>query len=250
MDITLAIRRYNPETDTEPYVEDYSLQAEPTDRVLDALIEIWRNHDGTLTFRKSCAHGVCGSDAMRINGVERLACKTLIKDVVENGETTIRIEPLEHLPVQRDLMVDQTPFFDNFRSVDPFFHPADQAPKGGEFIQSQAEREAFDDATKCINCQACFSACPVLDKNPAFLGPAAIVQAARFVFDSRDRGLEPRLEALDRPNGVWPCENHFQCTKVCPRGIKVTKLINLTKREIKRYREARGEQTARPKEQE
>ncbi|MGM0674527.1 MAG: succinate dehydrogenase/fumarate reductase iron-sulfur subunit [Spirochaetota bacterium] len=248
MDITLSIQRYNPETDSGPYVKDYSVSAEATDRVLDALMEVWRNYDGTLTFRKSCAHGVCGSDAMRINGVERLACKTLIKDVVEDGENTIRIEPLKHLAVQRDLMVDQTPFLQNFRSVKPFMHPAEAEPQGGEFLQSQKEREIFDDATKCINCQACFSACPVLDKNPDFIGPAAIVQAARFVFDSRDKGLEPRLDALDQPNGVWPCENHFQCTKVCPRGIKVTKLINFTKREIKKYREARGEQTAEPKE--
>jgi succinate dehydrogenase / fumarate reductase iron-sulfur subunit len=145
-------------------------------------------------------------------------------------------------------MVDQTPFLENFRSVKPFMHPAEAEPTAGEFFQSQEDREVFDDATKCINCQACFSACPVLDKNPEFLGPAAIVNAARFVFDSRDKGLQPRLEILDEPNGVWPCENHFQCTKVCPRGIKVTKLINLTKREIKRYRDARGEQTAEPKE--
>lgn len=248
MDITLAIERYNPETDAKPYVKEYKVSAKPTDRVLDALMEVWRNYDGTLTFRKSCAHGVCGSDAMRINGTERLACKTLIKDVVTDSETTIEIQPLKHLTVQRDLMVDQTPFLENFRSVKPFMHPAEAEPRAAEFFQSQEDREVFDDATKCINCQACFSACPVLDKNPEFLGPAAIVQAARFVFDSRDKGLEPRLAALDTPNGVWPCENHFQCTRVCPRGIKVTKLINLTKREIKKYRESRGEETAEPKE--
>jgi succinate dehydrogenase / fumarate reductase iron-sulfur subunit len=248
MDITLAVERYNPETDAKPYMQEYSVSAEPTDRVLDALISVWRNHDGTLTFRKSCAHGVCGSDAMRINGTERLACKTLIKDVVTESETTIEIKPLAHLTVQRDLMVDQTPFFDNFRRVKPFMHPAEEPPEAAEFFQSQKDRDTFDDATKCINCQACFSACPVLDKNPQFIGPAAIVNAARFVFDSRDKGLEPRLAALDEPNGVWPCENHFQCTRVCPRGIKVTKLINLTKREINKYREARGEQTAEPKE--
>jgi succinate dehydrogenase / fumarate reductase iron-sulfur subunit len=248
MEITLAVERYNPETDAKPYVQEYTVSAEPTDRVLDALVDVSRNEDGTLVFRKSCAHGVCGSDAMRINGTERLACKTLIKDVVADGETTIHIQPLAHLTVQRDLMVDQTPFLQNFRSVKPFMHPAEAPPAAGEFIQSQEEREAFDDATKCINCQACFSACPVLDKNPNFIGPAAIVNAARFVFDSRDAGLEPRLDILDTPNGVWPCENHFQCTKVCPRGIKVTKLINLTKREIKKYRDARGQQTAEPKE--
>ena len=124
MNVTLEIQRYNPEVDAKPYMQEYKVTAEPTDRVLDALIEIWRNQDGSLVFRKSCAHGVCGSDAMRINGVEKLACKTLIKDVVSDGHTTITIEPLKHLDVQRDLMVDQEPFFQNFRSVKPYLMPA------------------------------------------------------------------------------------------------------------------------------
>lgn len=240
MRVTLAIQRYNPKTDDEPYVQNYDVEVEGTDRVLDALVEIKRNIDGTLGFRRSCAHGVCGSDAMRINGKDGLACKTLIQDVVDDDGGTITIEPMRHLPVERDLMVDQSVFFRKFRSVKPFFVAKEEVDEK-EYPQSQKERAAFDDPTKCILCGACYSACPVLDKNPDFLGPAAIVQASRFVFDSRDAGLEPRLDALDTPNGVWPCENHFECTKACPRDIKVTKLINLTKREIKRYREAKGE---------
>ena len=208
-------------------------------------MDISRYQDGTLVFRKSCAHGVCGSDAMRINGKERLACKTLVQDVADADGDTVRIEPLRYLPVQRDLMVDQSVFFTKFRSVKPFL-VAESEIEEKEYLQSQAERAVFDEATKCINCSACYSACPVLQKNPDFLGPAAIVQAARFVFDSRDKGLEARLGVLDDPNGVWPCENHFECTRVCPREIKITKLINLTKREIKKYRAARGEQTAEP----
>jgi len=248
MDISLDIQRYNPETDKEPYFQQYTVSVDATDRVLDALMDIAQNQDGSLVFRKSCAHGVCGSDAMRINGKEKLACKTLIQDVTNGDGSSITIEPLRHLPVQRDLMVDQTTFFDKFRQTKPFFHPKEE-PGEKEFIQSPEDRKIFDDATKCINCGACYSACPILDKNPNFLGPAAIVQAARFVFDNRDQGLDPRLDALDDPNGVWPCENHFECTRVCPRDIKVTKLINLTKREIKRYRDARGEQTAEPQEE-
>ncbi len=247
MNITLEIQRYNPETDGEPRYQTFDVTVDPTDRVLDALMEISRNQDGTLVFRKSCAHGVCGSDAMRINGKERLACKTLVQDVAEADGATVRIEPLRHLPVQRDLMVDQSEFFARFRAVKPFFIAGSEVDEK-EYRQSPEERALFDDATKCINCSACYSACPVLEKNPKFLGPAAIVQAARFVFDSRDKGLEARLGILDTPNGVWPCENHFECTRVCPREIKITKLINLTKREIKKYREARGEQTAEPKE--
>jgi succinate dehydrogenase / fumarate reductase iron-sulfur subunit len=190
---------------------------------------------------------VCGSDAVRINVKERLACKTLFQDVVEGGGETVRIEPLRHLTVQRDLMVDQSVFFEKFRKVKPFLiADQDEAPDGKEYFQSQEDRELFDDATKCINCGSCYSACPVLDKNPDFIGPAAIVQAARFINDSRDKGLEARLDVLDTPDGVWPCENHFECTRACPRGIKVTKLINLTKRQIKKYREERGEKTAEP----
>ena len=245
MKVTLAVQRYNPETDAGPHEQRFAVEVEPTDRVLDALMQVYQNQDGTLGFRKSCAHGVCGSDAMRINDDERLACKTLVQDVAERDGEVITLAPLRHLPVQRDLMVDQGVFFEKFRTAKPFLI-ADHEPAEREFTQSPEERELFDDATKCINCSACYSACPVLDDNPDFMGPAAIVAAARFVFDSRDKGLEARLDVLDTPNGVWPCENHFECTRVCPRDIKVTKLINLTKREIKRYREARGESTAEP----
>jgi succinate dehydrogenase / fumarate reductase iron-sulfur subunit len=193
--------------------------------------------DGTLALRRSCAHGVCGSDAMVINGQERLACKTLLRDVAEEGGT-ITVEPLRHLPVLRDLMVDQQAFFARYRRVKPFFIN-DAAVKEKERLQSPEERAVFDDPTKCILCAACYSACPVLDdKNPRFLGPAAIVQAARFLFDSRDRGLHERLPALDTPDGVWACENHFRCTQVCPREIKVTKNINLTKRKVTQFKES------------
>lgn len=244
MNVTLAIQRYNPETDSEPKVVNYEVEVQPTDRVLDALMDITQNQDGTLGYRRSCAHGVCGSDAMRINGKERLACKALFKDLEIEDGATLSIEPLRHLDVQKDLMVDQSTFFEKFRSVKPYFTPATAEPERGEFIQSPEDRALFDEATKCINCAACYSACPILDKNPNFVGPQAIVNAARFIYDSRDAGLDARIDALDTKDGVWPCESHFECTRVCPRDIKITKLINLTKREIKKYREARGEKTA------
>ncbi|TVQ29224.1 MAG: succinate dehydrogenase iron-sulfur subunit [Spirochaetaceae bacterium] len=243
MKVNLEIQRFNPETDTAPHFKTYEVVVDPTDRVLDALMDIKRNTDGSLAFRRSCAHGVCGSDAMVINGTEALACKTLIQDVTTEEGATIRIEPARHMKVQRDLMVEQEGFFQNFRSVKPFFIPDDSKQKPEkEYAQSIEERAQFDDPTKCILCGACYSACPVLDKNPNFIGPAAIVQASRFVFDSRDSGLGARLEILDQPDGVWACENHFECTRVCPREIKVTKMINFTKRAIKQYRDERGEQ--------
>lgn len=245
MKITLEIQRFNPKKDKEPYFEKFDVEVEKTFRILDALVFIYRNMDGSLGFRKSCAHGICGSDAMRINGREKLACKTLVQDVAEADGDIVRIEPLRHLEIQKDLMVDQTPFLDKSKIVKSYFMPR-EAVREKEYFQSPDERKEFDAATKCINCAACYSACPILDKNKNFLGPAALVHAARFVFDSRESGLENRIDVLDRIDGVWSCENHFECTRVCPRDIPVTKLINLTKRKIKKYRKERGETSLDP----
>jgi succinate dehydrogenase / fumarate reductase iron-sulfur subunit len=236
MEITLRVQRYNPEKDRVPYFRDYRVEARPQDRLLDILMYVRTYIDGTLAFRKSCAHGICGSDAMVINGTERLACRTLVRDAVNEGNI-VRIEPLKALPLQRDLMVDLDRFFENYRIVKPYLININ-LPGWKERLQSPADREKFDDATKCILCASCFSACPVENEiNPRFIGPAAIVQAARFIFDSRDMGLADRMEVLDDPDGVRACRNMFLCTKVCPRGIKVTKNINLTKNRIGRFKE-------------
>ncbi len=232
MKITLEIQRFNPEADDKPRFQTFELEAEPEDRLLSVLMRIkWEQEPG-LGLRKSCAHGVCGSDAVVVNGRERLACKTLIKDLIGEGRGAIRVEPLRTLPVQRDLMVDQTRFFDNYIRVKPFFINPEPPPEQ-ERRQSPEERKRIDDGTNCILCGACYSACPVVQgTNPEFLGPAAVVQASRFLDDSRDLGFVERLPLLDYADGIWPCENHFECTRVCPRSIKVTKLINQTKRRI------------------
>jgi succinate dehydrogenase / fumarate reductase iron-sulfur subunit len=245
MKIHLKIQRYHPERDAAPYIQDYDVEIDPNARLLDALMQIKRFQDGSLGFRKSCAHGVCGSDAMRINGKDALACKTLVKEAVAGAVAeaagkagaTITIEPLTHLPVQRDLIVDQEKFFEKYRSIKPFLIN-DEPVAAGERRQSQAERLQYDDTTNCILCAACYSACPILDGevNDDFLGPAAIAQAYRFLADTRDRGFEARLPVLDGANGVWPCENHFKCTQTCPRGILITKRINQTKRMIEKGR--------------
>ncbi len=241
MRIVLEIRRFNPETNGDPFYHRYEVETDPTDRVLDALMHVKRFQDGTLAFRRSCAHGVCGSDAMQINGTERLACKTLVRDVAEKDGDVVKIEPLRGFRVERDLIVDQTSFFDKYQSVKPFLIN-EEAVQEKERLQSPKERKAFDDATNCILCCACFSACPQMKSNPAFLGPAIIAQASRFLDDSRDKGFEERLPVLDAPDGVWSCVNHFECTRVCPREIKVTKLINQTKKKIEKYKEGRGEE--------
>ncbi len=247
MKLTIRIERFNPQTDAGPSLREYEVSAAPTDRVLDVLVGIKRQQDGTLGVRFSCAHGVCGSDAMRINGKERLACKTLIQDIAKDDGEVIEIRPLENVTVERDLIIDQTDLMRRYRSVDPFLKVRDgleTAPGSelseGEYLQSPQEHALIEEATKCILCGACNSACPVLKTNPDFIGPAAIVQAARFINDSRDAGLESRLDVLDSPNGVWSCDNHFECTRACPREIKITKLINQTKRQIKKYREAQA----------
>src|SRR3990172_1662238 len=182
MKITLKIQRFNKEKDEKPYFQEFELEAEPTDRLLDALMSVVTNLDGSLGLRKSCAHGICGSDAMVINGIERLACKTLIKDVADDNNSAITVEPLRCMPVQKDLMVDQGRFFETYRAVKPFLINEERAD-GKERIQTPEERSRFDDATKCILCAACYSSCPVIqEKNPAFIGPAAVVNAARFLF--------------------------------------------------------------------
>jgi succinate dehydrogenase / fumarate reductase iron-sulfur subunit len=236
MKINLKIQRFDPGTDPEPYFRTYEVDVEPTDRLLDAMMQVKRFQDGSLAFRKSCAHGVCGSDAMRINGKDRLACKTLVRDVVAQDGDTVVVEPLRYFPVLRDLIVDQQAFFKRYRSVKPYLIN-DEPVEKGERRQSPEERKVFDDPTNCILCASCFSACPIPGENPEFLGPAAIVNAYRFLSDSRDRGLEDRLTVLDAPEGVWSCQNHFKCTEACPRSIKITKRINQSKRMIKKHKE-------------
>lgn len=218
MQVKLKIFRYNPETDKKPHYETYKVEAEPTDRVLD-LLEYVKNYiDGTISYRRSCAHGVCGSDAMRINGVNCLACKVLVKDL---GTTNIRIEPLLGMGVHKDLIVDMEPFFEHYRSILPYLIN-DEPPPKRERLQSPEERERFDDTTKCILCAACTTSCPSYWANEEYVGPAAIVNAHRFIFDSRDRAAAQRLEILNDQFGVYRCHTIFNCTLACPREIEVT----------------------------
>jgi succinate dehydrogenase / fumarate reductase iron-sulfur subunit len=228
MQVNVKILRFNPEQDTKPHYEVYTVEQEPGDRVLDALNTIKWHVDGTLTYRRSCAHGVCGSDAMRINGRNRLACKLLIKEVGEN----IVVEPILGFDVIKDLVVDMEPFFDSYRSIKPYLINHDQVPEGRERFQSAEERERFDDTTKCILCACCTSACPIFWSNDSYVGPATIVNAHRFIYDSRDQGAGERLNVLNENNGVWRCRTIFNCTDACPRGIKVTKAIGDVKRTL------------------
>ena len=227
MEVTVRIKRFDPEKDKEPWWKEYKVEVEEVDRVLDALHYIKWYQDGSLTFRRSCGHGICGSDAMRINGVNRLACKVLIRDVAP----VVTVEPLLGLPVVKDLVVDMEPFFAHYRSVMPWLIN-DEPPPPRERIQSPEERALFDDTTKCILCAACTTSCPSFWMRGEYVGPAAIVQAHRFIFDSRDRGAVQRLEILNEPDGVWRCRTIFNCTNACPREIQVTKAIAEVKKAL------------------
>jgi succinate dehydrogenase / fumarate reductase iron-sulfur subunit len=231
--VALKVQRYDPSTDQAPTWADYEAEVEDNGRVLDALHYVKWYLDGTLALRRSCGHGVCGSDAMLINGHNRLACQVLCRTL----EQPITVEPLRGLAVEKDLIVDMEPFFAGYRSVLPWLIHDDEAdvdaPVGGrERRQSPAERERYDDTTKCILCAACSTSCPIYWADQSYVGPAAIVNAHRFVFDSRDTAAAERLDLLSARRGAFRCRTTFNCTDACPRGIKVTQAIQEIKRAI------------------
>ncbi len=227
MKVRVKIRRFNPEKDEKPWWGEYEIEAEATDRVVDILHSIKDYVDGSLAFRRSCGHGICGSDAVRINGSNMLACKVLVQDL----GTDITVEPLLSLPVIKDLIVDMEPFFEKYRSVLPFLVNNDPTP-AHERLQSVEDRALFDDTTKCILCAACTTSCPSFWANEAYVGPASIVQAHRFIFDSRDQATQERLEILNEREGVWRCRTVFNCVEACPRDIDVTRAIGEVKKAI------------------
>jgi succinate dehydrogenase / fumarate reductase iron-sulfur subunit len=231
MDVTLRIRRFNPEADAEPHWEEYTVSAEPSDRVLDLLHQVKWYQDGTLTFRRSCAHGVCGSDAMLINGRNRLACEYLVKD----AGTRIDVEPIRGLPLVKDLLVDMDPFFDQYKSVMPWLVNDEPVEDGRERRQSPEDRERYEDTSRCILCAACTTSCPVFWSDSSYVGPAAIVNAHRFLTDSRDHAHEERLEIMADANGVWRCRTVLNCVEACPRDIKITRAIMEVVGEIQKH---------------
>jgi succinate dehydrogenase / fumarate reductase iron-sulfur subunit len=221
MQVEIGILRYDPERDAGPHWESYRVDSEPADRVLDLLHKVKYEQDGTLTFRRSCAHGVCGSDAMLINGRNRLACKIRVEQL---GKKRITVAPLPALPVVKDLVVDMEGFFQLYRTVEPYFVTRTPEPER-ERLQSPEQRARYDDTTKCILCAACTSSCPSFWAEGSYVGPAAIVNAHRFIFDSRDEAADERLEILADRDGVWRCRGIFNCVDACPRGINVTRAI-------------------------
>ncbi len=227
MKVKLRIKRFEEGKDKIPYWSDFEVEAEPTDRLLDLLHSVKWYQDGTLAFRRSCGHGVCGSDAMLINGRNRLACKVLVKDLGQE----ITIEPLRGFAVKRDLIVDMEGFFAKYRSIQPYLK-TESAEPASERIQSQKERERYDDTTKCILCAACTTSCPSFWTNEDYIGPAAIVLAHRWIFDSRDDATQSRIQDLAGRDGVFGCRTIFNCTDACPRDISVARAIGEVKKAI------------------
>ncbi len=218
-----SISRYNPDQDVKPYLQHYAIDILPSDRMLlDVLLRI-KAQDNSLSMRKSCREGVCGSDAMNINGKNGLACVTCVKDLKE----PVVLRPLPGFPIIRDLIVDMTQFFKQYNSVKPWLIN-DEAPPDKERLQSPAQRDKLNGAYECILCACCSSQCPSFWWNPdKFVGPAGLIQAYRFIFDSRDTATEERLEDLDGAYRLFRCRTIMNCSEVCPKGLEPSHAIEM-----------------------
>ena len=230
MKCTFIIYRFDPAVDKDARYQEYTIKAESTDKILDCLNKIRWEQDATLTYRYSCAHGICGSDAVMINGRIELACQKLVRDF--KTANNFVIEPLPLFRVIRDLIVDLDPFFKNHRHVRPYLINDEGAPEK-ERHQSVDNQTSFEPALRCILCASCTAACPITRANAKYLGPAALLRAFRYIADSRDTATESRLAQIDNADGIWGCRTMWWCTEVCPKDIPVTKCLGQVKRMIK-----------------
>ena len=221
----LSIYRYDPDRDSAPRMQDYDVALEPSDRMLlDALLRL-KEQDDSVSFRRSCREGVCGSDAMNINGKNGLACITRVADLPDH----VTLRPLPGLPVIRDLIVDMTQFFKQYESVKPYLQN-DTAPPERERLQSPQEREQLNGLYECILCACCSTACPSFWWNPdKFVGPAGLLQAYRFIADTRDLATAERLDNLEDPYRLFRCHSIMNCVDACPKGLNPTRAIGKIK---------------------
>ncbi len=223
---TFRILRYDPAKHAKPTYQEFTLPCDPMERILTALNRIKWEQDGSLSYRRSCGHAICGSCGMTIQGASRLACRTLVKDIAGD---VITVEPLKGFAVVKDLVVDMEHFYRNLRAILPYF--INESPKPvKEQRQSPREQEEIDDPAKCILCACCTSSCPSYWKNESYLGPAALVKAWRFVADTRDEAADRRLEAVNGGNGVWRCHTIFNCLEACPKEIDIPAALSKLKR--------------------
>ena len=240
MKVKFSIYRYNPDVDAKPYMQDYDVELEPSDKkLLDALMRL-KSVDDTLSFRRSCREGVCGSDAMNINGKNGLACITKLQDL----EEPVVLRPMPGLPVIRDLVVDMTQFFEHYNSVQPYLVNNDPPPET-ERLQSPEDRAKLDGLYECIMCGACTTACPSFWWNPdKFVGPSGLMAAYRFIVDSRDQAEAERLENLEDPYRLYRCHNIMNCVDVCPKKLNPNAAIAKIKDlKIERAKEKKEKKT-------
>lgn len=215
--ITLEVFRYRPDQETQPTFDSYEVPCEKDWVILDALNYVKDQIDGTLSYRWSCRMGVCGSCGMMVNGVPVLTCAKFLQDFLPGP---VRIEPLEHFPVVRDLVIEMSDFIGKLQKVKPWIvRKEEQSLEEGEYIQTPEQLGDFKQYSMCINCMLCYSACPVYGLEPEFIGPAAIALAQRYNMDSRDQGKGAREEILSQDDGIWGCTFVGECSEVCPKNV-------------------------------
>jgi succinate dehydrogenase / fumarate reductase iron-sulfur subunit len=221
--LKVEIYRYNPETDSEPFMQTYEVDTKGRDLMVLDILELLKARDNTLVYRRSCREGVCGSDGMNINGKNGLACVTPLSECVKNNVLVLR--PLPGMPVIRDLVIDMAQFYDQYHKIEPYLQ-TDEAATGRERLQSPEEREKLDGLYECILCACCSTSCPSFWWNPdKFVGPAGLLQSYRFLADSRDQATSKRLENLSDPFSVFRCHGIQNCVSVCPKGLNPTRAI-------------------------
>lgn len=223
--LQVSVYRYNPESDKEPYMKDYQVETDGKDLMVLDVLELIKGDDTSVSFRRSCREGVCGSDGMNINGKNGLACITPVSEALSEGADKLIVRPLPGLPIIRDLIVDMELFYKQYEKIKPYLIN-DTPPPAIERLQTPEERAHLDGLYECILCACCSTACPSFWWNPdRFIGPSGLVQAYRFLIDSRDTATEQRLAELDDPFSVFRCHGIQNCVSVCPKGLNPTKAI-------------------------
>lgn len=221
--LQVSLYRYNPETDSAPYMEEFQIDTQGRDIMVLDVLAMAKEQDSGLAFRRSCREGVCGSDGMNMNGKNGLACITPLSEVVKKGKLTLR--PLPGLPVIRDLVVDMSLFYKQYERIQPYLQNDNPEP-AIERLQSPEERDKLDGLYECILCACCSTSCPSFWWNPdKFVGPAGLLQAYRFLADSRDEATQERLAELEDPFSVFRCRGIMNCVAVCPKGLNPTRAI-------------------------
>ena len=232
MEVRLRVRRHDSTADGEPSYQQYVIDAPESATILDSLLIIRERVDGSLAFRSSCRSAICGSCAMRINGASRLACKTKVVDMASRGRE-ITVEPLANLPVIKDLVADMGPFYEKMRAVSPWLMIDEAKPlPDREYLMDAARSLRLSQFVACIQCAACYSACPIVALDDRYLGPAALAKAFRYCHDPRDDGKAQRLAGIAQEQGLWRCHTVFSCAEQCPKGVNPTEAIQQLKKMV------------------